>query len=39
LRPLDSRVRLFSSLRHAFAPPACEPGQDTTVILFRVLPA
>ena len=30
------RVRLFSSLQLVVAPPACEPGQDTPVILSRV---
>ena len=30
--PLNSRVRLFSSLRLMVAPPACEPGQDTSMI-------
>ena len=28
----EFRVRLFSSLRLVVAPPACEPGQDTSVI-------
>jgi len=31
------RVRLFSSLRRMVAPPACEPGQDTPVIVFSRL--
>ena len=31
------RVRLFSSLQLVVAPPACEPGQDTPAIFFRVL--
>jgi hypothetical protein len=30
LRPLDYRVRLFSSLGLMVAPPACEPGPDTS---------
>jgi hypothetical protein len=30
--PLNFRVRLFSSLRLMVAPPACEPGQDTSMI-------
>jgi hypothetical protein len=37
LPPLDDRVRLFSSLRPVVATPACEPGQDTSVMLLRVL--
>ena len=32
LPPLNFRVRLFSSLRLMVAPPACEPGQDTSMI-------
>src|ERR1039458_5962405 len=32
----EFRVRLFSSLQLVVAPPACEPGQDTPVILSRV---
>jgi len=31
------RVRLFSSLGLVVAPPACEPGQDTSAIHLRVL--
>ena len=30
------RVRLFSSLKPMIAPPVCEPGKDTSVILYRV---
>ena len=30
------RVRLFSSLRLAVAPPACEPGQDTPMMRSRL---
>jgi len=33
----EFRVRLFSSLQLVVAPPACEPGQDTPAIFFRVL--
>ena len=29
---VEFRVRLFSSLRPVVAPPACEPGQDTSAI-------
>lgn len=29
---IEFRVRLFSSLRLVVAPPACEPGQDTSAI-------
>ena len=32
----EFRVRLFSSLQLVVAPPACEPGQDTPAIFFRV---
>jgi len=31
LRSLNYRVRLFSSLGLVVAPPACEPGQDTSM--------
>src|SRR5262245_43115946 len=34
LRRSDSRVRLFSSLEPMVAPPACKPGQDTSVTVF-----
>jgi hypothetical protein len=37
LPALSCRVRLFSSLRPVIAASACEPGQDTSVILLRVL--
>src|SRR5436190_435256 len=32
----EFRVRLFSSLGLVVAPPVCEPGKDTSVILFSV---
>ena len=32
LASTEFRVRLFSLLELVVAPPACEPGQDTTVI-------
>jgi hypothetical protein len=37
LRSLNYRVRLFSSLGLAVAPPACEPDQDTSATYLRVL--
>jgi len=37
LRSQDYRVRLFSSLGLVVAPPACEPGQDTSVTAFSRL--
>jgi hypothetical protein len=37
LSAAEFRVRLFSSLGLMVAPPACEPGQDTPAIFFRVL--
>jgi hypothetical protein len=36
LADTEFRVKLFSSLRLVVAPPACEPGQDTPAIFFRV---
>jgi hypothetical protein len=39
LAAAEFRVRLFSPLRLVVAPLACEPGQDTPAILFRLLTA
>ena len=39
LSAAEFQVRLFSSLQLVVAPPACEPGQDTPAIFFRVLTA